>query len=139
MIGTITTKHEYFMRTRPSTLCDRPRRSCSQGINYAALNDPHSDSDSSLRKHKHKQIDCKSEPSEEGIAAQRYFHSKDPSTMKPLQRYPIVVSPKNKTINKIEPPDPFDAFTDNYTAPEDSVSSPSPPSPRIHTTKERET
>ena len=116
VIGTITIKHEYFMRTRPSTLPDRPRRSCAQRINYAALNDPHSDSDSAPRKRNHKHIDCKSEPSEERLAAQRHFHSKDPSSMKPLQRYPIAMLPKNNTSNKIEPPDPFDVSTDDYTS-----------------------
>ena len=133
VIGTITIKHEYFMRTRPSTKCDRPRRSCAQRINYAALNDPNSDSDSLPKKRKHKQIDCKSEPSEERLAAQRHFHSKDPRSMKPLQRYPIIMSPKNNTTNKIEPPDPYEISTDDYTVPEDAVtlSSSSPPSPRI--------
>ena len=120
------------MRSRPSTVSDRPRRSCAQRINYASLNDPHSDLDTSPKKRKHKLIDCKSEPSEERIAAQRHFHSKDPRSMKPLQRYPIIMSPKIKTIDKTEPPDPYEASTDDYTVPEDTVSSSSsPPSPMV--------
>ena len=132
VIGTITIKHEYFMRARPSTTSDRPRRSCAQRINYALLTDPHSDLDTSPKKRKHKLIDCKSEPSDERIAAQRHFHTKDPRSMKPLQRYPVIMSPKIKTIDKTEPPDPYEESTDDYTVPEvTALSSSPPPSPMV--------
>ena len=47
--------------------------------------------------------------------------------MKPLQRYPIIMSPKIKTIDKTEPPDPYEDSTDDYTVPEVTASSSSPP------------
>ena len=70
------------MRTRPprhSESSSRPRRSTRQDINYSKPYGDATDSDDTkplkpVKKH----IDCKSEPSEERMAAQR-FHRKDPS------------------------------------------------------------
>ena len=131
IIGTVVIKREYNMRTRPprhSELSSRPRRSSQHDINYSKPYGDATDSDDTKPvKPAKKQIDCKSEPSEECMAAQR-FYRKDPSMIKPVQRYPLYVQPKNK-------PDPYDVSTDEYDIPD-------PPDPpvtrsRSNLTKER--
>ena len=120
VIGTITIKREYNMRTRPSKLPIRPKCSCANPVNYAKLNDPNTDSDSPPLKRQRKTLDFKSEPSDDRIASQKYFKSKNPNLMKPLQRHPIPMLPKSNR-NKIESIDLFEMSTDDYTVPEDDI------------------
>ena len=128
IIGTVLIKSEYNMRTRPprhSATSSRPRRSSRQDINYSNFHGDATDSDDvKPKKPTKKQFDCKSEPSEERMAAQR-FYRKDTSLSKPHRRYPFVHAPTNK-------PDPYDVSTDEYDIPD-------PPGTRSrsHTKKER--
>ena len=122
IIGSIVIKNEYYMRPRKeknTRVSTRPKRLCRQDINYALLNsDGYSDNEinSHKRKRSTRTLDSKSEPSEERIASQR-FYSKDPSTMKPIQRHTlsgIPVKPKKE-------PDIYDGTTEDYdTSPENS-------------------
>ena len=128
IIGTVVIKSEYNMRTRPprhSEVSSRPRRSSRQDINYSKPYGDATDSDDlKPMKPTKKQVDCKSEPSEEHMAAQK-FYRKDPSLAKPVQRHPLYVQPKNK-------PDPYDVSTDEYDIPDPPVTR-----SRSNLTKER--
>ena len=128
IIGTVLIKSEYNMRTRPprhSGTSSRPRRSSRQDINYSNFHSGATDSDDAKpKKPTKKQVDCKSEPSEERMAAQR-FYRKDPSLSKPHRRYPFVHTPTIK-------PDPYEVSTDEYDIPDPPITR-----SRSHTKKER--
>ena len=122
IIGSIVIKNEYYMRPRKeknTRVSTRPKRLCRQDINYALLNsDGYSDNE--IKSHKNKKstrtLDSKSEPSEERTASQR-FYSKDPSTMKPIQRHTLPGIP----VKSKKEPDIYDGTTEDCdTSPENS-------------------